>query len=162
MIAVPLILLVEDREDDIFLVREAFERAKVLAAIQIVRDGDEAISYLSGTGRYSNRAEFPLPSLVLLDLKMPRVDGFEVLTWIRSQSGFGSLVVLVLTVSEDPGDVSYAYELGANSFMVKSLEFRDATACATMIDQYWLQRNSFPETFRRPRGQSGDRTNIRW
>src|SRR5213595_3330720 len=96
----PLILLVEDREDDVIFIRTAFERAKIQTAIQVVRDGEEAISYLSGTGKYSNRAEYPLPWLVLLDLKMPKVDGFEVLKWIRQESGCKALIVVVLTSSE--------------------------------------------------------------
>ena len=100
MPAEPLILLVEDREDDILVLRKAFERAEAPTALQVARDGEEAIGYLSGTGKYSNRAEYPLPSLVLLDLRMPRVDGFEVLRWIRNQSGLDALIVIVLSSSE--------------------------------------------------------------
>src|SRR5258707_1060535 len=81
----PLILLVEDREDDILLIQKAFQRAEIQTALQVVRDGEEAIWYLSGVGKYANRAEYPLPWLVLLDLKMPRIDGFEVLKLVREQ-----------------------------------------------------------------------------
>jgi CheY-like chemotaxis protein len=145
----PLILLVEDREDDAFLIRKAFERTQVHAAIQVVRDGEEAISYLSGVGRYRNRAEYPLPWLVLLDLKMPRVDGFEVLKWIRQESDCKSLVVVVLTSSEQMRDVETAYALGANSFLLKPLDFENTTALAEAINRYWLHWNRLPENVRR-------------
>src|SRR5438874_8305913 len=94
-----VILLVEDREDDITLIRRAFERAKIPNPLQVVRDGSEAISYLAGERKFSNRAEYHLPALVLLDLKMPGVDGFEVLRWLRLQPELRSLLVVVLTSS---------------------------------------------------------------
>jgi CheY-like chemotaxis protein len=154
----PLILLVEDREDDIVLIQKSFKGAKIELALQIVRDGEEAISYLSGTGKYSNRAEYPLPWLVLLDLKMPRVDGFEVLQWIRNEPGLKSLTVVVLTSSEQIWDVNKAYALGANSFMVKPSDFESRTALASLINMYWLQHNRFPEATRgeaRPKVDGG-------
>ena len=146
----PLILLVEDREDDIALIQRAFRRAQIQTAIQVVHDGEEAISYLSGDGKYSNRAEYPLPWLVLLDLKMPRVDGFEVLTWIREQPGCKALVVVVLTSSEQIKDVNKAYALGANSFMVKPFDFENTAALVELVHQYWLGWNRFPENVRGP------------
>jgi len=153
----PLILLVEDREDDIVLIQKAFRRAKIEPALQIVRGGEEAISYLSGTGKYSNRAEYPLPWLVLLDLKMQRVDGFEVLQWIRKEPGLQALIVVVLTSSEQIWDVNKAYESGANSFMVKPVDFDDTAALANSIIQYWLQHNRFPQAIRRePRSTIGE------
>src|SRR4051812_18517593 len=112
MSAQPVILLVDDREDDVMLVRRAFEKARMDLAIQVVRDGEEAISYISGEGKFSNRDEFPLPWLILLDLKMPKVDGFEVLQWVRQESGWKSLVVVVLTSSDQMRDVNRAYALG--------------------------------------------------
>ncbi len=144
----PLILLVEDRDDDTVLIQKAFERANISPALQIVRDGEEAISYLSGTGKYSNRAEYPLPWLVLLDLKMPRMDGFEVLQWIRKEPGLTSLIVVVLTSSEQVWDVNKAYELGANSFMIKPSDFENRTALVNLIHSYWLQHNRFPQALR--------------
>jgi CheY-like chemotaxis protein len=144
----PIILLVDDREDDITIICRAFESARIPTAIQVARDGEEAMAYLSGEGKYSDREEHPWPWLVLLDLKMPRVDGFEVLKWIRSQPGHRSLVVVVLTSSEQVKDVNEAYALGANSFIVKSAEFEDTRSMVRMIHQYWLQwsrRPSAPE-----------------
>jgi CheY-like chemotaxis protein len=90
-----VILLVEDLADDVLLIRRAFEKAKVINPIHVVPNGEEAISYLNGSGKYANRAEYPLPDLVLLDLKMPGIDGFEVLRWIRQQPGLSSLRVVV-------------------------------------------------------------------
>jgi len=144
----PVILIVEDREDDILLIQKAFQRAKIATARQIVRDGGEAIAYLSGAGKYSQRDQYPLPWLVLLDLKMPRVDGFEVLKWIRSQPGFKSLIVVVLTSSEEMRDVNDAYHFGANSFLIKPQDFENAINLADLINAYWLQHNRSPDATR--------------
>src|ERR1043166_4419196 len=112
-----VILLVEDREEDVILLRRAFTKANFLNPIQVVSDGDEAIAYLQGAGKYADRSEYPLPKLVLLDLKMPRKDGFEVLQWIRQQPGLSAIRVVVLTASDTVRDVNRAYQLGANSFL---------------------------------------------
>src|SRR6476660_4981631 len=94
-----VILLVEDRADDILLVQKAFAKGDINNPLVVVRDGEEAMAYLTGEGRFSNRAEYPLPDLILLDLKMPRVDGFELVKWIRRQPGFANIPVVVLTSS---------------------------------------------------------------
>ncbi len=141
----PLILLVEDREDDVILVRKAFTAALITNPLEVVRDGEEAIAYLAGEGKYSNRTEYPLPWLVLLDIKMPRVDGFEVLKWIRQQPGLKSVIVIVLTSSEQIRDVNQAYHLGANSFMIKPGDFLNAIRMSRLIHEYWLHHNRFPE-----------------
>ena len=143
-----LILLVEDRDDDVVLVRKAFERSHIGNPLHVVRDGEEAMMYLAGEGKYANRAEYPLPWLILLDLKMPRVDGFEVLKWIRQQAGFGSIIVVVLTSSDQIRDADKAYKLGANSFMVKPVDFENAVETSKLIKNYWLYHNRFPETHR--------------
>src|SRR3954468_6378149 len=116
-------LLVEDEQDDAVLIQRAFRRAKFLNPLQVVRSGEEAMLYLKGEGRYSNRAEFPLPALVLLDLRMHGVDGFELLAWIRSQENLRALRVVVLSGSDAMTDVNRAYHLGANSFLVKPVDF---------------------------------------
>src|SRR5262245_19327849 len=118
-----VILLVEDREDDVILVKRAFDKAKVINPVVVVRSGEEALLYLRGEGNYSNRAEYPLPELILLDLKMPGLDGFDVLRWIRARPELRALRVVVLTSSEDVYDVNKAYGLGANSFLVKPSSF---------------------------------------
>jgi len=145
-----VILLAEDREDDIILIRKAFKEAYITNPLFTVRDGDEAISYLAGNGKYSNRAEFPLPDLMLLDLKMPRTDGFEVLTWIRQQPSLSALRVVVLTSSDGIRDVTRAYRLGANSFMVKPLDFEDVVHMSKFVTTYWLKMSKTPESFRAP------------
>ena len=122
----PIILLAEDREDDVIIVRKALLQAFIDNPLQVVRDGVEALSYLEGAGKFGDRSEFPLPGLLLIDLKMPRKDGFEVLQWVRSQPHFCKLPVIILTSSEELRDMKKAYQLGANSFLVKPLNFKEA------------------------------------
>src|SRR5215472_16822833 len=113
MSAKSVILLAEDRDDDIELIRRAFKEGQIDNQLFIVKNGEEALSYLKGEAKYQVRDEYPLPDLLLLDLKMPRMDGFDVLRWVRLQPGFSSLLVVVLTSSEEIRDVNKAYQLGA-------------------------------------------------
>src|SRR5258708_11649139 len=145
-----VILLAEDREDDILLVQRAFAKGEISNPLFIVRDGEEVISYLSGIGKYGNRAEYPLPDLLLLDLKMPKVDGFEVLRWVRQQPGFSALRVVVLTASDQIRDVNTAYRLGANSFMVKPADLQNVVEMAKTLRSHWLQMSKGPEVSRAP------------
>jgi CheY-like chemotaxis protein len=145
-----VILLAEDREDDILLIRKAFKSAFINNPLYIVRNGEEAIDYLEGVKKYSNRREFPLPDLLLLDLKMPRFDGFEVLKWIRQQPGFNTLRVIVLTSSDHIHDVNKAYQLGANSFLVKPVEFQNLLQLSSLLTNYWLGSTKAPEIVRPP------------
>jgi CheY-like chemotaxis protein len=150
-----VILLAEDREDDVVMIRRAFRQAYVSNPLHVVSDGAEAISYMKGEGKYRNREEFPLPDLMLLDLKMPRVDGFEVLKWIREQPSLAALRVVVLTSSEDLRDVNRAYKLGANSFMVKPVDFEDVVHMSQFLTKYWLGMSKVPEIHRAPK--AGDK-----
>lgn len=143
-----VILLVEDREDDVLLVKRAFERSAFSNPFQVVRDGEEAMHYLAGEGRYSNRTEYPLPELILVDLKMPKVDGFELVRWIRRQTGFAKIPVVVLTSSDAIRDVNRAYTLGANSFLVKPLDFENFVETAKTLRKYWLGMNKAPTATR--------------
>src|SRR5438874_1006611 len=118
-----VILLVDDSDNDIMLARRALAQAGIRNPIHVVHDGESAIAYLAGTGPYVNRDGYPLPDLVLLDLKMLGMDGFEVLRWIRRQPSLKALRVVVLTSSEDIYDIGRAYEAGANSFLVKPFDF---------------------------------------
>ena len=145
-----VILLVEDREDDVLLIRKAFDRASVNNPLYVVRTGEEAISYLEGVGAYANRAEYPLPDLLLLDLKLPGSDGFDVLRWVRQQPGLSALRVVVLTSSDHIRDVNQAYRLGANSFMVKPMDFQNYIELSKALQGYWLNLSKTPETFRPP------------
>ena len=127
------ILQVEDDENDVFFLKRAFKEAGILECLRVVTDGQEAIDYLSGTGEYADRARFPLPTLVLLDLKLPRKTGFEVLEWVREQPCFSS--------SAQPPDIMGAYELGANSFVVKPPSLDQRIDLANAIRSYWLNHN---------------------
>ena len=144
----PVILLAEDREDDILLIRRALAAGSITNPLQVVRDGEEAIAYLQGEGKFADRTEYPLPTLLLLDLKMPKADGFEVLTWIRQQPLLNGLLVVVLTCSENIRDVTVAYQLGANSFMVKPMEFENVIELSKTLRNYWLNFNQAPQALR--------------
>jgi len=106
-----------------------------------VPDGEQAISYLKGEGKYSDRVEYPLPGVVLLDLKMPRCNGFDVLQWVRQKSIIPHIPVVVLTSSEEIRDINRAYQLGANSFLVKPPNVKDLKAMLKMLESYWFQLN---------------------
>jgi CheY-like chemotaxis protein len=118
-----IILLVEDNADDVSLIERAFRKAQIENRVEVVNDGDQAVAYLSGEGLYADRVAYPLPSLVLLDLKMPRRNGFEVLSWIRSRPELKGLQVVILTGSLEKKDVTRASELGADSFLIKPVTF---------------------------------------
>lgn len=117
------VLVVENDENDILLVCKAFERAGWGKAIHSVRSGLLALAYLRGDAPYNDREKFPLPNLVLLDVRMPGMDGFEVLRWIRQQDSLAGLCVVVLTSADSIREATEAYQLGANSFLVKPLDF---------------------------------------
>src|SRR5437763_14960 len=106
------ILQIEDDENDVLFLRIAMENAGVSHPLQVAKDGRQAIEYLSGTGKFSDRGSFPLPCLVLMDLKLPRLSGHEVLKWIRNQPNFRTLPVLVFTSSNADSDIETAYQLG--------------------------------------------------
>ena len=114
-----IILLVEDNEDDVFLTEMAFAKAGCKNSLRVVMDGDEAVQYLSGEGKFADRAEHPFPSLVLLDLKLPYRSGLEILRWMGSNDILGKTTVAVLTSSNEPSDLKRAYELGTNTYLVK-------------------------------------------
>jgi CheY-like chemotaxis protein len=156
-----LILLAEDREEEVLLIRRAFREANFLNPLHVVQDGEEAIAYLEGKGKYANRDEYPLPALLLLDLKMPRKDGFEVLRWIRHHPQLRTLRVVVLTSSDHTADVNRAYQLGANSFLVKPVDFRHFVEMTQALHGYWkwteepqISRPELPANSRRNSGTS--------
>jgi len=154
-----VILLVDDCENDIQIIRRAFVKAHLVNPVHVVRDGEEAMDYLSGSGKYSNRSEYPLPDLILLDLKMPKLDGFEVLEWIRKQPGVRGIAVVVLTASDQIRDVNHAYSLGANSFLVKPTDFDNSVELARLLREYWINTAKFPDTFRPPPKTNGKTQN---
>ena len=116
------ILLAEDCDEDILFFRKVLERAKISNPLRVVPDGEHVIAYLQGTGAYADRAEFPLPNLLALDLKIPILDGFQVLTWIKGKPALAWIWLLVLTGEGSVVEVARAYELGADSVWVKSTD----------------------------------------
>ena len=135
------VLLVEDNEDDVELMLHAFRKAEVPGPIQVVSDGDAAIAYLDGRAPYEDRSLHPLPTLILLDLKLPRRSGFEVLHFIRHHPPVKTVPVVVLTSSNQTGDIRRAYELCANSYLVKPVARDALIAMMRSLDQYWLGMN---------------------
>lgn len=131
------ILLVEDEEDDVFLFRRALERSGVEATLEVARDGQEAMDYLADCRSH------PRPSLVLLDLNLPRVKGWDVLRWIRDEAKLSGLVV-IMTSSPASQDIERAYRLGANSFVVKPSSMSGLTEFVRALGRFWLQFNRIP------------------
>jgi CheY-like chemotaxis protein len=138
-------LLVEDDENDIALIRRAFQKAKVLNPLIVAKGGKEAIAYLGGEGKYADRAAFPLPTLVLLDLKMPDVDGFEVLRWMRMQPALKELRVVVQTGSQSIADIHNACRMGANSFVMKPADFERFVEVSQALGGWWAWLQKAPE-----------------
>lgn len=132
------LLLADDSPDDVFLLQHAFEKSGAEPAVHSVSDGLEAIAYLNGDGAYGDRRAHPFPHLLLLDLNMPRCNGFEVLAWLKQQPQLSWLPAHVLTASARPADVQRAYELGARSYVVKPTRIDDLVAFASALFA-WLR-----------------------
>jgi len=140
------VLLIEDDLNDIFLVKRAFKMANVQGGLQVVTDGQEAISYLTGEGKYADRSNHPLPKLIVTDIKMPRKSGFEVLEWVKGRRGpLRRIPVVIVSASENPADINHAYELGANAYMVKPMNFRAVEHLFASITHYWGLECAKPE-----------------
>jgi len=138
------ILLVEDDENDMLLVQRAFRKSSILTPLQVVRDGDAAVAYLEGTNEFSDRQRFPFPVFMLLDLKLPRRSGLEVLSWVKEQPGLKRIPIVVLTSSNKDADVDRAYELGANSYITKPVSFETLLDLVKSLQLYWLVLNEHP------------------
>jgi CheY-like chemotaxis protein len=145
------ILLVDDDANDVLLLERAFRKAGLSNVLRVARHGDEAIAYLSGEGPYGDRDHFPLPFMLLLDLKMPGTDGFDVLQWVRTEPDLKRLLVVVLTSSNLQSDVDRAYELGANSYLVKPVEFDQMVNMIQRFEAYWAEINRTPSTLSAPK-----------
>jgi two-component system response regulator len=139
--------MVEDDENDAFFVQRAFNKTGAVNPVQVVRDGQEAIDYLQGVGKFAQRDNFPLPGIILLDLKLPFVMGLDVLKWIRQQSDL-SPIVIILTSSAEEKDIATAYRLGANAYLVKPAEMTRLDGMVRSINDFWLMQNTSPPTFR--------------
>ena len=134
------VLHIDDDANDTELLRAATRKAQLPLLLHNVEDGEQAIAYLSGQGKYADRKMYQLPSLVLLDLKMPRATGFEILRWIRNHPELGQLPVVVLSGSELQDDIRQAYDVGANSYLVKPLGFEALVQMVKTIQADWLNR----------------------
>ena len=135
------ILLVEDNPDDVELTRLAFEESKIANKLVVVSDGAAALDYLFAKGRYADRDPSQLPSIVLLDLNLPKVDGREVLQAIRANEATRTLPVVVLTTSAEPFDVEASYALGVNSYIQKPVDFEQFVWAVKQVGLYWLVLN---------------------
>ena|SRR6267378_3473536 len=138
------VLIAEDDPTDVFLLQRAFAAAGIPATLHFVRDGQEAIDYLEGGATYADREAHPLPDLLLLDLKMPKLNGFDVLAWLRQQPGLKRLLVTVLTSSDQPTDINRAYDLGANSYLLKPHSSQELSELVKRVQKYWLEINQVP------------------
>jgi CheY-like chemotaxis protein len=138
------ILLVEDNLMDIELTLDAFREARLSNTIHVVHDGGEALDYLFGRGLFADRQTHPLPNIILLDIKLPGIDGFEVLRQIKSTPLLKRLPVIILTSSKDEGDRALSYDIGANSYLVKPVSFEGFLHVVQQVDGYWLTINVAP------------------
>ena len=132
-----IILLVEDDPADAALITRAFERTGVENAIRRVKDGEEALGYLTGAGAFADRKEHPLPAVILLDLNLPRFNGYQLMIWLRMQPELKRIPVVVLTESHDTDSINRAYDAGANSYLVKPGNFVDFVKMLTLLEGYW-------------------------
>jgi CheY-like chemotaxis protein len=139
------VLLAEDDPDDILLTQLAFKKARLANPLQVVRDGEEAIQYLKGAGIYADRNLFPLPILLLLDLSMPKVNGFQVLDWLREHPMLRRLPVAIMTSSDSDPDITRAYGLGADSYLIKPPNAETLLALVQRLHAYWLILDELPQ-----------------
>ncbi len=135
------ILLADDEENDVFLMQRAFEKARLLNPLQVVSDGEQALDYLAGQGIYADRLIYPFPVILILDLKMPKKSGLEVLETIRQQREYQSLPIVVLTSSFEHPDLEKAFALGANSYLVKPADFESLIKLMVRLQGSWMIMN---------------------
>jgi CheY-like chemotaxis protein len=133
------ILVAEDDPTDAYFFQRAFSRAGIPVTLHFVRDGQEVLDYLQGVGQFADRARYPLPQLVLLDLKMPRLDGFDVLAWVREQPGLNGLLIIIFSSSDEARDINRAYGLGANWYLIKPHSMEELTALVGRFKKFWLE-----------------------
>lgn len=138
------ILVIEDDYNDRFFVQRIFKKVNSPAELQFAIDGEDAIHYLAGVGKYQDRTQFPLPGLILLDIKMPKVNGFEVLQWLKNQEGLKRLPVTVLSSSTIQSDIDRAYELGANAYLVKPVSYEQLEKVYNRASEFFTVEAAAP------------------
>jgi len=141
----PTLLIVEDNEDDIFFMERIFKQMGARCDLKFVRDGVEAVDYLSGKGRFEDRVKNPLPTIILMDLKMPRMNGFEVLEWMQKQPEIKLIPTIVVTSSTMQEDVTRAYRAGANAVMNKPVDKDSLLQMLKTFHLYWTDYVEMPE-----------------
>ncbi len=144
-----VILLVEDNPDDVFLTKRAFKKSNILNEMIVARDGVEALDYLFGTGAYADRDMSIMPTLILLDLRLPKLDGIDVLRRIRADERTKLIPVVILTTSKEQKDLIESYSLGANSYIRKPVDFDQFVQAVHQLGLYWVLLNEPPPTIRR-------------
>jgi CheY-like chemotaxis protein len=137
------LLLVEDNENDVVFMQRALKKAEVSNPLQIATDGQQAMDYLEGAKHFSDRAKYPLPALMFLDLKLPTSSGLEVLAWLRERPELKTLIVIILSTSKEPSDIRHAFELGANAYLAKPSSFSELTTIMQATNAFWLRFNEF-------------------
>jgi CheY-like chemotaxis protein len=141
----PTLLIVEDSEDDIFFIERIFKQLGARCHLRFARDGIEAVEYLSGKGKFKDRTQYPMPSIILMDLKMPRKNGFEVLEWMQGQPEIKLIPTIVVTSSTLQEDVTKAYRLGANAVMNKPVDKDSLLQMLKSFHVYWTDYVEMPE-----------------
>ena len=138
------ILLVEDNEDDVFLLQRAMSKAGLTNPLRVVGDGEQALAYLKGEGVYADRKQFPFPGLMLLDIKMPKMSGLELLSAIRSDPSLKRMIIIFLTSSKQQRDINEAFDLQVNSYLVKPAGMDGMTSILETLKSYWFKLNQYP------------------
>jgi len=138
------ILLVDDNRMDVELVLDAFEEGRLENKVSVANDGQQALDYLFGEREYADRLKYPIPNLILLDLKMPGIDGHEVLRRIKEEKTLRRIPVIILTSSKEEGDLALSYDCGANSYLVKPISFEGFIKIVRQIEEYWIMLNVGP------------------
>lgn len=144
------VLVVEDNADDVDLLKRALNKAGVSCPVHVASDGDAAVDYLEGNGQYGDRNGHPYPTLVLLDIKLPRRSGFEILEHVRANPALKKTIFVVLTSSRESEDIGRAYARGANSYLVKPIKPGDMERLVERVKEYWLDVNRPPPVFSPP------------
>jgi len=144
MAAEPKILVIEDSEDDAKLLQRLFTKAGLTSPVQFVADGVEAMSYLLGRDQYADRTKFPEPNILLIDLHMPRVNGLELMSWLQTQPDFEHLIIVALSGSAEQDEIDRAYQMGANSYLLKPGSAVELERVVNAFFNYWVRSNYLP------------------
>jgi CheY-like chemotaxis protein len=138
------LLVVDDDENDLLFMRRAISRAEISNPVQVVRDGQQAIDYLAGTGSFADRIQFPLPGLIITDYQLPLKSGFDLLKWLRSRPGLKRIPVILLSSTANPAEMSAVFDAGGNAFVVKPTGMLELVDLFKAIKEFWINFNQVP------------------